>query len=258
VDAALDGLVFDPSGIGSSSVNVSVTDLAPGGISTSAVISLEVAGMSLNLDPPDPTPDPDPDPTPAPEVDDLSPPDLPTLPNPDPQPLPGSDLDEPPEADRSALGSSGAFELAALDLSEMRERDRSDREERFDPLRPSYLQPEFLQTLDQLRRDVLEEAESDAEEGEWFVPALQSIALAASTGIVAGLLRASSLVAMAISSVPFWRRTDPLMILSLSEDERRDLEANLREAGTRERDLDEILAGHPQPHEGTEEEDPEE
>ncbi|MCP4039655.1 MAG: hypothetical protein GY733_22115 [bacterium] len=71
--------------------------------------------------------------------------------------------------------------------------------------------------------------------------------MAATSGLLAGVLRASSLLAMAVSSVPLWKRTDPLTVLSLSPDERRDLEASLRREDEAERRLDAVLEVSAQP-----------
>jgi hypothetical protein len=84
-------------------------------------------------------------------------------------------------------------------------------------------------------------------------PALQSMALAAITGLQFLVLRASSLLAMALSWVPMWRRADPLMILSLSEKERRDLQESMRRADSGEQDLDAMLDGRKETHEDDEE-----
>ena len=55
-----------------------------------------------------------------------------------------------------------------------------------------------------------------------------------STSFLAILSRASSLVAAAISSVPIWRRMDPLAVLALTEEERDERKRQLCEDAERE------------------------
>ena len=88
---------------------------------------------------------------------------------------------------------------------------------------------------------VIENEDQVREEEQWVAPSVQGFAIAASTSIVATLLRGSSLLAMALSSVPLWKRMDPLMILSLSHDERSALASTQRDAEDAERDLDRVL-----------------
>jgi hypothetical protein len=94
-----------------------------------------------------------------------------------------------------------------------------------------------------MRRDVLEHDESDAEGSRWLLPAFRTVAMATIAGLLTTMLRAGSLLAMAVSSVPFWKRVDPLVILSLSEEERRDLRDRLRVVSREEEHLDELLQG---------------
>jgi hypothetical protein len=48
--------------------------------------------------------------------------------------------------------------------------------------------------------------------------------------VLALLLRGGSLAAAALSSVPLWRRVDPLAVLALSEEERWQREQDIRAA----------------------------
>jgi len=132
-----------------------------------------------------------------------------------------------------------------------------DREARpvVDLLRPAFLNADLFASLDQMRRDVLEAASGDADDSEWMAPALEGMTLAATTGLLAAVLRSGSLMAMGLSSVPLWKRADPLTVLSLSKEEREDLEANLRAASSGELDLDAVLEGSEEP--GSAEDDPE-
>ncbi len=143
-----------------------------------------------------------------------------------------------------AFDPASLVRTASLDGTTVDDHDREARDV-IDFLRPAFIHPNFLQSLDQLRREVLDHEESAGDaKHSWLVPAIEGMAMAATTGLLAGVLRASSLAAMAISSVPFWKRVDPLMILSLSADERRAFEDNLRLAGEGEAKLDAVLDGH--------------
>ncbi len=99
-----------------------------------------------------------------------------------------------------------------------------------------------------MRRDVLASEEFERDQEDLLAPSVQGFAMVATTGLVAAMLRGSSLVAMALSSVPLWKRMDPLMILSLSNDERRVLASALRAAEVAERSLDAVLEGEGEEH----------
>ena len=68
------------------------------------------------------------------------------------------------------------------------------------------------------------------EEAEQTRSRIERIALALSTGVLALIARASSLTAMALSSLPVWQRLDPLSVLALSDRERKEREKELRDA----------------------------
>ena len=51
-----------------------------------------------------------------------------------------------------------------------------------------------------------------------------------SSGVLALLARASSLTAMALSSLPVWQRVDPLNVLALSRRERQKRDKELQKA----------------------------
>jgi hypothetical protein len=51
-----------------------------------------------------------------------------------------------------------------------------------------------------------------------------------SSGLLALLMRGGSLAAAALSSLPLWRRVDPLAVLALSEEERWQREQDIRAA----------------------------
>ena len=86
------------------------------------------------------------------------------------------------------------------------------------------------EALDQMRRDMGSEAEGEASEGDLVASRAKGVVLAVSATILATVLRVGSLAAMALSSLPLWRRVDPLMILSLSEEERRERAEKLKAA----------------------------
>ncbi len=77
-------------------------------------------------------------------------------------------------------------------------------------------------------------ADEAASEQQALVSAGQGAAIAASLGWLAALLRGGSLAALAISALPMWRGVDPLAILALSDEERKRLEEDLREAREQE------------------------
>ncbi|MCP5056880.1 MAG: tandem-95 repeat protein, partial [bacterium] len=265
VTTALDGMSFDPSGTGTATIGVSVADLAAGGTSASTSLGVTVGAAPTPM-PVEPPASPTSTPTPSslPPTPTENPP-APTNPGALPTPTPASPapiaeqvtpvLAVPPaplevEAweprwDQTEF-TAGDFAHALLVGDTQQQPEPVDREARpqVDLLRASFVHTDFFQSLDQMRRDVLSDAEeTGSADRDWLVLAIEGIAMAATTGLLAGVLRASSLLAMAISTVPLWRRADPLMILSLSNEERRDLEATLRRAATNEQDLNAVLDG---------------
>ena len=91
-------------------------------------------------------------------------------------------------------------------------------------------QARLWETLDKLRTEISDDAERSADETRSAVTTAESVVLAVSSGLLTLLLRGGSLVAAAVSSLPMWRRVDPLAVLSLSEEERRKREREQREA----------------------------
>jgi len=265
ITAALDGMSFDPNGAGTATIGVSVADRAAGGNSASTTVDVTV-GADLPPAPVDPPPGPESTPTPSslpPTAIAVPPaptdPDAPTTqtaagtPPIVAQATPGFRAPPAPlEADTAELrwgraetyGGDFTHALLLGDALEQPEHRHREARPQVDWLRTSFVHADFFRSLDQMRRDVLADAEDTGNvDRDWLVPAIEGIAMAATTGLLAGVLRASSLVAMAVSAVPLWGRADPLMILSLSNEERRDLEATLRRAGTNEQDLDAVLEG---------------
>jgi len=88
----------------------------------------------------------------------------------------------------------------------------------------------MLDALDHVREEIIEESESRALEERMSVSIVDSAALATSFGLLGLLSRAPSLAAVALSSLPIWSRVDPLAVLTISEEERKRREKDLREA----------------------------
>jgi hypothetical protein len=87
--------------------------------------------------------------------------------------------------------------------------------------------------LDRMRRDLHEDTRGTRTEGG-VQATVETISIAFSGALVAIALRSSALWAAALSSLPLWRRIDPLMVLGLSDEERRKLEDQQREARSKE------------------------
>ena len=100
----------------------------------------------------------------------------------------------------------------------------------------------MMQALDQIRQELAEDAELMAGDRETIVSTAEEVALAFSAGLLGILLRGSSLAAVALTSLPIWRRVDPLAILALTDEERRKREEELRSARETE-DLSEEAVG---------------
>jgi hypothetical protein len=66
------------------------------------------------------------------------------------------------------------------------------------------------------------------------------VTLLVSSGLLAALARGGSLAAAALSSLPLWRRVDPLAVLALSEAERWQREQEMR-AAQREESIGRLL-----------------
>jgi len=94
--------------------------------------------------------------------------------------------------------------------------------------------------LDRMRQEMRDDAAQIAAEDDFRIVSAEGIALGASTMLLATLMRSSSLLAVALSSLPLWRRVDPLAVLALSEREREERERELRAARKAE---DENAAG---------------
>jgi hypothetical protein len=267
VNAALDGLRFDPAAgfDGDTSLSIAVSDLGQtgsGGVQgASAVVPIHVLPAPEPPPPPEPPPSPEPDEggegetpdpeagdgdagesaPPAPELELATPPtttDLPHAAAPGPDsassetdaPRPTSEaprVDEPdrPEADAGSAASTGEPEDEDASEAPSRERPRFS---------VGLTSPVAAEALDELRSDLSEEAARAELQPTLAWTAVRGVAVAFSTSVLGAFLRAGSLLAMTLSSLPIWLRFDPLAILALSDTERRRREQELREAEERE------------------------
>jgi hypothetical protein len=96
----------------------------------------------------------------------------------------------------------------------------------------------MMDALDRVRQEIIDDSESRASEQRMSVTVMDSAALASSLGLLSILSRASSLAAAAMSSLPIWRGVDPLAVLAISEEERKQREKDLRDAQAAEDDAD--------------------
>jgi hypothetical protein len=94
--------------------------------------------------------------------------------------------------------------------------------------RSAAFRTELERILLQLRRDLGDASESEAQKIDQAVSTAEGIAVVVSTGLLVGLARAGSLSALAVSSLPLWQRMDPLVILALSPEERERLNREMR------------------------------
>jgi hypothetical protein len=135
---------------------------------------------------------------------------------------------DPTEA-RSASATASSFELAARRDGPI---NASDGEESGDR-RSSAATIESAalnDALDQMRREMSEEAQEQENEGVVVVSRAEGVALAFSATMLSAILRAGNLAAIALSSLPLWSRIDALAVLSLSEEERRARDQELQDA----------------------------
>ena len=89
-------------------------------------------------------------------------------------------------------------------------------------------QRRLLEALERLRDDLRRDPKRAGQ--ETLTITVEGMALVVSGGLLALLMRGGSLAAAALSSVPLWRRIDPLAVLSLSEEERWQREQDIRAA----------------------------
>jgi len=93
-------------------------------------------------------------------------------------------------------------------------------------------QEKLLEALQRLRRELDDDPRLAQQEN--LTLTVEGAALVVSSGLLALLLRGGSLAAAALSSLPLWRRVDPLAVLALSDEERWRREQDIRAAQSEE------------------------
>ena len=88
----------------------------------------------------------------------------------------------------------------------------------------------MMEALDRVREEMTEDAESQAFDTKLTKSVAEAAALATSFGLLSILSRAGALAASVLSALPMWRRVDPLAVLSISKEERKRREQDLRNA----------------------------
>ena len=88
----------------------------------------------------------------------------------------------------------------------------------------------MMEALDRVRQDLIEESREQALDTRITVSVAESAALLSSFGVLSLVSRLGTLAAAALSSIPAWRRFDPLAVLYVSEEERWRRERDLRDA----------------------------
>jgi hypothetical protein len=88
----------------------------------------------------------------------------------------------------------------------------------------------MMRALDRIRQEMTDDARELAGEHQVTVSAAEGFALMLTLGWLGLLLRGGSLAAIALSSLPMWRRVDPLAVLAISEEERFRREQDLQNA----------------------------
>jgi hypothetical protein len=86
----------------------------------------------------------------------------------------------------------------------------------------------LTESLDQMRQDMMDASETEEARGETLFASVRAMALAASSGALAAMLRGGSLLALTFSSLPLWNGFDPLAVLAMSNAERKRREDELR------------------------------
>ena len=230
-----------------------------GGLTNTAALTITLSAVIDPIVDEDPTEDPvDPpivdsgvDPVPEPEVEDPS------------DPVAEESPSERPH-DRVTLSLTGvAHEDSAVE-SQLREHDSdtptdagaADELSRLSLLQEQAMWDGLFMLGDQISED---EARQQAE-ADQTTARVERMALGVSSAVLALLARASSLTAMALTSLPVWLRVDPLSVLLLSDRDRKKREQELRDAEILEdqRDhLGDLLEGRAEPDRDQSEKDPE-
>jgi hypothetical protein len=85
----------------------------------------------------------------------------------------------------------------------------------------------LLASIEELRQDL---AGHEVEIGAWRRASIEAVSIAFSAGFIAAALRSSSLWAALLSLTPMWQRLDPLVVLAVSDEERRRRQEEIRRA----------------------------
>jgi hypothetical protein len=248
VNAALDGLRFEPSAPGTAGLEITTDDLgglgSGGARSTASTIAIEVAAPDLPPEIEEETP-PEEEPTPSEEeTGGPGPGDTPTETSQVESIPPMDDLQE--AIDRPGapgfgmpsgpLGATPAAEAAAVTSAIVAGSDpdrdtggsRKEIHARFEGGGLLAMTSHLEQSLDRLRDDLTRSDEEDRSRGEVFFSSIRAAALATSTGVLTALLRGGSLLALTFSSLPVWKGFDPLAVLALTAAERKARRAAMR------------------------------
>jgi hypothetical protein len=89
---------------------------------------------------------------------------------------------------------------------------------------------QMWKALDRLHDELRRATEQATRHGDLVASTSEGVALLFSVSLLTALLRGGSLLAIAMSSLPYWREVDALTVLALSEEERRKRDEELRAA----------------------------
>jgi VCBS repeat-containing protein len=244
-------------------VQVQVSD-AQGGTDTQslAITVTDVLEGSAPPLPPEPTPEPTPELTPEP--------------TPEPEPEPEADPGIPPSDTESTEAMSGAMAdggLAGRGLEE--EGQQAGHQEivnvldlppllrpaswatTSDQIRAYYSDPvdmtktelssEFLQQLNKFSDELGETMQEQGDKHSRFTDLMKGASLTLSAGFVAWLVRGGALLAGFMAVLPAWRHFDPVPILNMNKQDKKDWTRRVKEAATLEahehHGLEQILQG---------------
>ena len=158
-------------------------------------------------------------------------------------------------AEESRSDTSSIAEAAATSILEMLGEDllmdseyvesEDEENEQHKVMAGEFLWPEV--------RDVAQDLSSDSERQEeatdFALASVESVGLALSVGALSVLARGSSLIAMALSSLPIWQRVDPLSVIIASDRDREARDDEQREIDEEEnrlnKGLDDLLDSSP-------------
>jgi hypothetical protein len=94
--------------------------------------------------------------------------------------------------------------------------------------------PAMQEALERLQREMALDTLRRNREANIVVSTAEGTTLVVAAGVAGMLLQRGTLMALALSSVPLWRRVDPLVVLALSDEEREKREEELRAAEAEE------------------------